>query len=283
MKKTAILLTVIISSFIFTSTTVYSDSSTFKNKLTVHFIDVGQGDCTLVILPEGKNILVDTGSPLAGPKVTEHLKSLGITRINHLILTHPHDDHIGGILSIVSEFEINYFYDNGFNNFNSIIFGDYLKLVRGNPLKYNVLQAGESLVFDNVKLMVLNPLLPPTGNVNEDSVVLKLTFGNLTILLSGDLGDPGERRLLKLGTELKSQVLKVGHHGDRNSSSKDFLQQVKPETAIINVDEINEYAHPHKETLNRLNNAGATIYRTDRNGHIILKTDGSTYSIHTEK
>ncbi len=237
----------------------------------------------MIILPDEKNILVDAGSLSEGPKITEYLKSLGIKQINHLILTHPHDDHIGGIFSIVSEFKINNFYDNGFSNFDSTLYVDYLRLVRGNLTKYNVLQTGESLIFDSVKIKVLNPLLPQTGNLNEDSIVLKLVFGNLNILLSGDLGNSGEKRLLESGTELRSRILKVGHHGDKTSSSHDFLEKVKPEAAIISVNSINKYGHPHKETLNRLSNAGAIIYRTDKNGNIVLKTDGKTYSIQTEK
>ena len=285
MKQVILIIIIILFSFSCTSTGVNSDSLTYKNEneLTVYFIDVGQGDCTLIILPDKKNILVDAGSLSEGPKITEYLKLLGIKQINHLILTHPHDDHIGGIFSIVSEFKINNFYDNGFSNFDSTIYVDYLSLVRGNLTKYNVLQAGESLIFDSVKIKVLNPRLPLTGNLNEDSIVLKLVFGNLNILLSGDLGDLGEKQLLASGTELRSQILKVGHHGDKTSSSHDFLEKVKPEAAIISVSNINEYGQPHKETLNRLNNAGTIVYRTDKSGNIVLKTDGKTYSIQTEK
>ena len=285
MRKIALLFIVIISALIFTSINVYSDSSLDKNKnvLEVHFIDVGQGDCTLIILPDGKNILIDAGNLSEGPKVIKYLRSLNIKQIDHLIITHPHDDHFGGIFSIASEFEINNFYDNGFSNFNSTLYVDYLKIVRRNLSKYNVLQAGESLFPDSIKIIVLNPLLPPTGDLNEDSIVIRLVFGKMNILLAGDLGNLGERRLIKTGTELRSRILKVGHHASQNSSSHDFLEKVKPEAAIVSVNSINKYGYPDKETLDRLSNSGAIVYRTDQSGNIVLKTDGNTYSIHTEK
>lgn len=285
MKQLVAAIVILISASISVLDAAYAASSTsvHENQLAVHFMDVGPGDCTLLLLPGGKSVLIDAGDSPAGPEITQYIKTLGITRINHLIFTHPHDDHIGGISSIVSEFEINTFYDNGFDNFNSTIFEDYVKLVREDPKKYNVLKAGESLVLDNVLIKVLNPLLPRTGNLNEDSVVLKIMFGNINILLSGDLGDLGERRLMESGTSLTSRILKAGHHGDKHSCSDAFLERVRPETAVISVNEFNKYGRPHKETLDRLEKAGAEIYRTDRNGHIILKTDGTAYSIHTEK
>ncbi|MEN8263091.1 MAG: ComEC/Rec2 family competence protein, partial [Nitrospirota bacterium] len=254
------------------------------NYLTVHFIDVGQGDSILLILPDGKNVLLDTGIQPAGPHIVKYLKDHQIKHINHLISTHPHDDHIGGIFSIASEFEIDNYYDNGFSNFSSTLYRDYIKLVRGNKTKYNILQAGDSFTLGDTRIDILNPLLPPTGNLNEDSVVVKLVFGRINILLSGDLGNPGERRLInKAGPALASQILKTGHHGDRRSVSDDFLKAVKPEAAIISVGSINKYGHPHKEILDRLRKNGINIYRTDQNGNIVLKTDGRTYSIQTEK
>ncbi len=285
MKNIFIFTLIIFTSFIFISKDICADSPTgkSKNNLAVHFIDVGQGDSILIILPDGKNVLLDTGGPSAGPHIVKYLQDHGIKQINHLISTHPHDDHIGGIFSIASEFEIDNFYDNGFSNFTSPFYAEYLKLVRSNKTKYNIIQAGDSFTLGNVRIEILNPLPPPTGSLNEDSVVIKLVFGLINILLSGDLGIPGENRLIKAGTDLKSQVLKVGHHGDRRSNSENFLQAIRPEAAIISVGSINEYDHPYKEVLDRLRKNGTSIYRTDHNGNIVLKTDGRTYSIQTEK
>jgi competence protein ComEC len=263
----------------------YSVSSTIQTneEITIHFIDVGQGDCIFIVLPSGENILVDVGSPSEGPKAVWYLKTIGVKRIDHLILTHPDEDHIGGIFSILPEFKVLSFYDSGFSNFKSNIYGDYVKLIREDLSKYNILQAGETFHFGNIKIEVLNPLLPPTGNSNADSIVLRLIYGNIKILLAGDLEKLGERRLISLGTELRSQILKVGHHGDNDASSDDFLRSVKPEIAIVSVGKINRYARPHQEVLDRLTQIGSKIFRTDINGNIVIKIDGKSYSIKTEK
>jgi competence protein ComEC len=253
-----------------------------KGDLAIHFINVGQGDSTFINVNSSENILIDVGSPSGGPEVVRYLKTLGIKKLDHLIFTHPHDDHIGGIFTLLSEFEVTNYYDNGFSNFNSDTYGDYIKTVRENLAHYNILQAGESLHIGSLEVDVLNPLLPPTGNLNEDSIVLKLNFGETGILLSGDMGILGERRLLNLDTELTAEVIKVGHHGENDVCSVDFLKEVNPEAAIISVSRINEYARPHPELLARLENAGVKIYRTDHTGNIVVRSDGRTYSIKTE-
>lgn len=283
MKKN--ILFIIISGFFLLLTTIaaYSNptASPVNNELAVHFLDVGQGDCTLILLPTGENILIDTGSPSAGPEIIRYLKSMDIKKIDHLIFTHSHDDHIGGVFSILSEFKVINFYDNGFSNFKSTLYGDYIQVIREDLSKYSILQAGESLLFGKVRIDVLNPLLPPTAELNNDSIVLKLIYGKIKTFLAGDMGLLSERRLVKGGIELTSQILKVGHHGENDASSDDFLKKVKPEIAIITVGKMNKYAQPHKAVLSRLMQAGARIYRTDINGHIMLKTDGNTYTMKT--
>jgi len=258
------------------------DPKTYK-EITLHFIDVGKGDSTLINLPDGKNILVDSGSPAKAPGLVKYLRSIGTRRIDHLIFTHPHDDHIGGVFNILSEFEIGNFYDNGFSNFHSSIYRDYLKSVRNDLAKYRILQAGEQILFEELKIEVINPLLPPVGNLNEDSIVLRLHYGDVRVLFSGDMGKIGERRLLNIGTELSSHVLKVGHHGADNACSEEFLAAVGPQAAVITISAVNDYARPEPGTLNSLERAGVKVYRTDLNGHIILKTNGKVFSLHTEK
>jgi beta-lactamase superfamily II metal-dependent hydrolase len=262
----------------------YPPAAHAGSELEIHFIDVGQGDCTLINLPDGDIVLVDAGSPAAGPKVVNYLKSIGVDHIDHLIFTHAHDDHIGGIFSLSSEFKTHNIYDNGFSNFfDSILYEDYVTLIRNDMLKYKILQAGESLPSGSVRIRILNPLLPPTGNLNEDSLVLKLSYGNINILLAGDMGHLGEKRLLQTKIDLNSQILKAGHHGDNNAGSVVFLHRVKPKIAIISVAAENKYAQPGEAALKRLQNSGAKIYRTDKNGTIIIITNGQTYSVKTEK
>jgi competence protein ComEC len=283
MKKKALFIKSFILFIFFLLTFVTPYVLSAEGELDIHFVDVGQGDCTFIILPDGRNILIDVGSPAAGPRIVDYLKSLGIKEIDHLILTHPHDDHIGGIFSLLHEFTVANYYDNGFSNFDSEIYGDYLKLIRRDLSKYHILQAGESLIFGDVKIKVLNPLLPPAGHLNNDSIVLRLSYGNTRILFTGDIGEAGEKRLLKINAELTSQILKIGHHGWNDATSMQFLSRVQPEIAIINVDMINKYALPHPEVLRRLSKAGIKVYRTDINGSIRVKSDGKTFSIYTER
>jgi competence protein ComEC len=254
-----------------------------QGELAIHFIDVGQGDSIFISMPDSENILIDTGSPSGGPELSRYLTSLGIKKINHLILSHPDDDHIGGIFNILSTFQVDTFYDNGFSNFGSAIYPDYVQLVRKDLSRYHILQAGSSLDFSDVAIEVLNPLLPPTGNSNNDSIVLRIMYGELDILLTGDLGHIGERRLVDTGTELGGRILKVGHHGENDACSRDFLNHVRPEVAIISVGSVNIYARPHPEVLSRLEKSGARVYRTDQDGTILIRTDGKRYSVITDK
>jgi competence protein ComEC len=261
----------------------YLYASQNNRDLIIHFIDVGKGDSTFILLPWGENILVDVGSPSGGVKVVQYLKHQGIKKINHLILTHPHYDHIGGIFYLESEFEILNFYDNGFSNFESEFYTDYVKYVRNNLLKYHILQAGESLNFGKIYIEVLNPQLPPTGNLNTDSIVLRIIYNRIKILLTGDLDKIGEKRLLKSKVDISSNILKIAHHGDNDAASEYFLKNVKPEVAVISISMIDRFARPNQNVLKRLNRIGTKIYRTDLNGNIIIKTDGKSYLIETEK
>jgi len=254
-----------------------------NNTLKIHFLDVGQGDSTLIMLPDGTNIMVDTGSPVAGPMLVDNIKSLGIDRIDHLILTHPHDDHIGGIFNILHAMEVRNFHDNSFNNHESNLFHDYVQLVRKDQSRYHVIHAGNIMDFGAVKIEVLNPILPSTGLINEDSIVLRVSYGDINILMSSDVRNIGENRILQSGAELKSNILKVGHHGDRNASTSSFLEKISPEIAVISAGKDNKYSKPHEDALVRIIASGAKILRTDLHGLITVETDGTNYSIHTDK
>jgi beta-lactamase superfamily II metal-dependent hydrolase len=253
-----------------------------NNLLTLIFLDVAQGESTLLMLPDGINILVDTGSPATGPMLADDIRSLGIDRIDHLIFTHPHEDHIGGIFNVLHEMEVSNFYDNSFNNFKSNIFDDYVRLVREDKSGYHILQSGNILDFGDVKIDVLNPIIPPSGDINEDSIVMRVSYGEINILLTGDVRNIGEERILKSEAELKSNILKVGHHGDRNASTSSFLEKVAPEVAIVSVGAGNKYSKPHEDAMLRIHDTGAKVLRTDLHGTITVETDGTTYSITTE-
>ena len=280
-----VLLTAACALFLFIASSIVHGVSPPEthNTFAVHFIDVGQGDASFIELPGGENILIDTGSPAGGPAVVNFLKSLGVKKINHLMLTHPHDDHIGGIFSILSAFEADNYYDNGFSNFDSTMYGDYVKAVRDDLTRYHVLQAGESLAIGAAHIKVLNPLLPPTGNLNNDSLVFRFEYGETHILFAGDIGAAGEQRLLKIRADLKSNVLKAGHHGGSDATTDEFLKAVNPEAVIISVSMINRNAKPHRRVINLLMESHVPVYRTDVSGSIILTGDGHTYSISAGK
>lgn len=259
-----------------------SPHGSVRNDIIIHFIDVGQGDSAFILADNGDTVLIDAGSPAGGRTVVRYLKALGIEQIDHLIFTHAHDDHIGGILSVASAFDVRNYYDNGFSNFISDLFGDYLMTVRKDLSQYHILQAGNVLYVGSAVIEVLNPVLPPSGQLNDDSIVLRMSYGDTQILFAGDMTKRGEGRLLTLETELASQILKAAHHGDRDACSEEFLKSVRPEAVIISVGAFNEYSRPHPELLARLNETGAQVYRTDRDGSITLRTDGHAYSIRTE-
>lgn len=254
-----------------------------RNDVIIHFIDVGQGDSTFIQSGNGDSVLIDAGSPEGGLKVVSYLQELGVERIDHLIFTHAHDDHMGGIFHVASAFDVRNYYDNGLSNFSSDLFVDYLMTARKDLLRYRVLQAGEVLHAGGTVMEVLNPLLLPSGRLNDDSIVIRMVVGDVRFLFAGDLTERGEKRLLGTGKELSGTILRVGHHGDNDASSEEFLRVVRPEAAIISVGVFNEYGRPHPELLVRLENAGATVYRTDRDGSIVLRTDGVSYSIRTER
>jgi len=254
-----------------------------SSTLRIHFIDIGDGDSTLIITPSGENILIDTGSPLSVNRLTQYLESLGIEKIDHLILTHPHYDHIGGIFSLISRFKVVRFYDSGLSNPGDDIYRDYVSVVRQDLSGYRILQAGESIEAGGVRIDVINPILPPTGNPNADSIALRLTYGEVKVLFAGDMTNTAERRLLKLGLDLRSQIIKLAHHGENDATSEEFLKAVNPEYAIISVSNTDVYGRPHPNLLKRLQKAGVKVYRTDRDGTIILRTDGRAYTIEHKK
>lgn len=254
-----------------------------NNTLRVYFLDIGQGDSTLLLLPDNTVILVDTGSPAGAPLLVDHLRQLNVDTIHHLILTHPHDDHIGGVFNTLHEFKVHSVYDNGHDNHQSTLFHDYVKTVRKSYPDYQVLRASDTMDFGDVKISVLNPIMPLTQEINEDSIVIRVNHGKVNMLLTGDIRRKSENRIMASGTDLMSNIFKVGHHGDSAASTYDFLQKIKPEVAVISVGRDNKFAKPHPEALGRIKAAGARIFRTDVHGTVLVESDGNRYLIKTDR
>jgi len=246
--------------------------------VSVHFIDVGKGDAMLVRAGD-RNMLVDGGRRDEGPKVASYLKSRGITSIDVLVSTHPHADHIGGLLTILKEFPVKRVVDSGIPH-TTQTYESYLTLIDELDIPYSVAEAGQAIdLGPAIKVEVLAPPSTPIeGGINENSIVLKVTHGDVSFLLTGDAGVPEERYLLESGYDLRSNVYKVPHHGSWYSVSEPFISRVRPEVSVIEVGP-NKYGHPAPGTLAVLEDAGSAIYRTDLNGHVVVTSDGRSFTV----
>jgi competence protein ComEC len=255
--------------------------------LKVHFIDVGQGDSILVQTPDGRNVLVDAGDEGSGDTVVRYLLSKGVHRIDLLVITHPHSDHIGGLPRVLDEFGVSRILDAGYPH-GSRTYRDVLSIIESRKIDYKVIQdfrnpeVGTMVGFD-----VLWP--PPDYRVgreselNNGSIVLRLSYDTVSVLLTGDIQGETEGRLLADRQDLRSTILKVAHHGSEYSTSNEFLQVVKPDFAVISVGRGNDYGHPAKDTLERLAAAGAQVFRTDENGTVVFTSDGTNVQVSTER
>jgi len=264
--------------FIFTLIGCSSSNATAptynKNNLIVHYIDVGQAD-SILIQVNNKNLLIDGGNKDDGEKIIKYLKAQGVTRLDYVIATHPHEDHIGGMASIIKKFELTKFYAPK-KLTNTATFENMVLALKNKKLKINEAKPGDSLnLGKNVTCQILAPNSSDYGdNLNNYSVVVKLTYGNTKFLFTGDAQKQSEKELLAKGYDLASDVLKVGHHGSSSSSTKEFLDKVQPKIAVISCGKNNDYGHPHKEILDELKKRKIKVYRTDTAGTIVFESDG---------
>ena len=282
-------------------------------KLTVHFLDVGQGDSALIVFPHGKTMLVDGGGELHFDRrehderggahaeeaelfadnafaigeavVSRFIWSLGRTRVDYVLATHADADHIGGLWDVVRNMEVG----------QAIVghvpaadpeYDHFVDALRQRRVPLSAVSAGERFEVDGVMIEVLWPPLAYGAAVtsgNNDSVVLRLVYGSVSILLAGDIEKAAEDSLVASGMELRSDLLKVPHHGSRTSSTESFLGAVNPRYAVISVGERSRFGHPHSSVVNRYLARGVKRYQTGRDGMVTMKTDGSTLDIRTYK
>ena len=287
------------------SDTAANSKAEAKGQLTISMLDIGQGDAVL-IQTGAKNILIDTGDDKYyedGKKGKENtqllteLQKLKIDHIDTLVMTHAHADHIGKADKVIAQYGVKELVYNGIPS-TSKYFINALKAAKANGTQQVKVKAGDVLDFGNgVSFEIVSPSqslidedtaaikAKKKVDVNNESVVGRLTFGNFAMLFTGDAEGPVEKDMAaSYGKKLKCQVLKAGHHGSKTSSTAEFLKLVQPESVVMSLGANNQYGHPHEALLNRLQKQGVkNIYRTDANGTITIVSDGSSYSITTEK
>ena len=251
--------------------------------LKAYFLDVGQGDSS-VILFRDKVILIDAGDTGRGDTVVRALQDLGVRKIDLLVATHPHADHIGGMNDVLANFEVAKVLDSGLPT-SSTLYEKFLLTIDRKQIPYIVAERGQTIDIDPaLRLLVLSPPEERTSDdLNTNSIVLRVSYGTVNLLYTGDATIPAEEALVKSGYPLDAQVLKVGHHGSSGATSAVFLHRVNPQVAIMSLGKGNDYGHPHRETLERLKAAGPTVFRTDMDGTIRVESDGNTLSVTTEK
>jgi len=243
--------------------------------LNVYFINVGQGDSEYIELPNGKNVLIDGGSDnSAGSSLARFLARHKVSKLDYVVLTHPHADHYNGLQYVFSNFTVDNFYDTRMDNPGSTTDNTLREQIRGLGVNVTYPAPGDTLDWDpgEVQAKVFNScpasVQSSSGSViNDCSIVVKVAYQNSSVLFTGDMQDDVEAALVsKYGSELQADVLKVGHHGSRYSSSAPFLAAVKPHDAYIEVGADNSYGFPTPACLTRLQAVGATVHRTDTDG-----------------
>lgn len=240
-------------------------------KMEVHFIDVGQGDSTLITC-DGHAMLIDAGDYSKGTAIQNYLQKQKVTKLDYLILTHPDSDHIGGAPVIITKFEIDKVFVSNYEKDNKT----YLKLIQAldnKRLKYTTPKVGTQYTLGTAKITILAPN-GEYDNPNDASVALMIQNGENKFLFTGDAGEDAERDMLETDIGLSADVLKAGHHGSRTSISGKFFEAVSPSCAVISCGEDNSYGHPHAETLNTFRMNGVKVYRTDEDGTIVAVSDG---------
>lgn len=257
---------------------VVSNADVEKHQLQVQFLDVGQGDATLVILPNQKIILIDGGPILSREKLIKFLRKKHIHKINLLVATHPDIDHIGGLITVLKEIKVEKVLDSG-KSYDTNTYQAYMRIIKKKKIPIKKAKEGKFIKLDpTVDIQILNDAKEKKEN-NESSIVLKITYKNADILLTGDADVLVEEQMIAKKYQLDADVLKVGHHGSYTSTSPKFLEAVHPIYAIISFAKNNEYHHPHKSVLERLNEQHVQVYKTANNGTISLKTDGNFLSV----
>lgn len=245
------------------------------SEMEVHFIDVGQGDATLIKCGDAA-MLIDAGEDGKGTLIQNYLQKQGVKKLDYLVLTHPDSDHIGGAPVIVTKFEIGRVFVSDFEKDNKT----YRKLIQAlddKNIQAVMPKAGDEYALADASFHILGPV-ESYDNPNDASLAFVLRNGENRFLFTGDAEEEAEFDMLDGGAEAQADVYQAGHHGSKSSSTEAFLDAVNPKAVVVSCEEGNSYGHPHAQTLNNLRSRGIQLYRTDEQGSIIAKSDGKEIS-----
>lgn len=251
-------------------------NSSASGQLKVHYIDVGQGD-SILVQNNGQNMLIDTGTNASTGALINYLQKQSINKIDYLVLTHPHEDHIGGADAVIKTFDIGTIYMNQ-KSTTTNTYKDVINAISSKGIKPVQPALGTTFKVGAANCVVYGPVNPNSDDLNTYSIVIKLTFGSNKFLFTGDAQASNEEGMINNGYDLSADVLKVGHHGSHTSTSDAFLAKVNPKYAVISCGKGNDYGHPHEETMDKLKAKNIPVYRTDENGTIVATSDGNSIS-----
>lgn len=252
--------------------------------LTIRMLDIGQGDAML-LEKDGEFVLIDAGDVDHRPQMQEYLAEYGVKELSKVIVTHAHADHMGGMYAVFKAVPVKDIYDNAVPTTTNT-YRTYLKQIKKLNIPFHKTKAGDTIsLFKDVDFAVVAPVKTindgKSGNpdMNNNSIVGRLTYGDFSMLFTGDAEKEEERTILDSGAKVKSDILKVAHHGSKTSSSAAFIKEVSPKLALISAGAGNSYGLPHNVTLKTLDKAGIKVLRTDQDGTITITTGGSGYEV----
>ena len=243
-------------------------------RLNIYYFNVGQAD-SILVENNDKYMLIDAGNNADGLNIVNYMKNMGINKVEHLVATHAHEDHIGGMDDIINNFVIDNFYMPDVIT-TTKTFEDVITALENNNVKFNVPNIGDKFMLGGCMFEILH-LSDDDSDLNDTSIVMRGVYGENSFLFMGDATSNVEKNILK--KNIDSDVLKVGHHGSKYSSMISFLNKVSPTYSIISVGYDNSYEHPHGVTLTNLNDVGSKVYRTDVDGTILVSSDGENIEI----
>ena len=256
-------------------------SSTVEPALVIRYIDVGQADAILITTGEHA-MLIDAGKNDTEDMLVNYIKEQGVKKLDYVIGTHAHEDHIGGMDKVISTFQIDKILFPKQKS-STKTFENFAKAVKSKNKKIYAPNSGEEFEFGDATFKVLAPNSSEYKEANDYSIVIKLTYKNRSFLFMGDAEELSENQILAKGYDVKADILKLGHHGSKTSTSDTFLNRVSPEAVVISCGKNNDYSHPSKQTMKKLKENNIPVYRTDESGTVVINTDGENISFNVKE